>query len=726
VSPADPAATVLLGLQRAAGNAAVGQLLARRWTGSRAVLPPAWRPRSLAVARQPAGAGGGTAPVAAPQPAAAPAAAPAKPSLDDEDIAWIPDAKKGSPLIGDQIDDWAGASKEAGAIAKAKAASDKDLGSLMATEKARIKKLPKAEQAAAEEALGVRVEEHKEGFADKQAEITEKYTTARIANRKRFMARMSCFLESKEKVKAHYSALTLADVPGTVWLAEPAARRLEMVRAELNGQGLEMPRSWVAQDLRSRHLHDKGLGMMAHPLGYSVDFLAEENPKIADERLVRLLGLEAGGREKTAMDLDAPAETGKTPSNPKGLTKDRARRLRYIAGMGDAAAAARAGTGTFDDAAYGPFLTKVEEQFKLVSAASEAFKASIPDSAKATLATVGAKFKKDLPALDAEIKTKQTALTAAQKAATAVLAGTGKKKIKPTPAMIAADPAVIAATEQVTAATARRTALVESMKQDLRTAFNPWIVKIAAKVKELNAIAPGGDLGRVPAVAELDAATAAVTGMQASLAKIQALSGKPGTEKQIETLRASVAAAHQKNLGLFLRVNDLAKTAPTAGAADPNAELLIRIKWLRDWRVKNAAAITTATAEIGEWGRLDRALTDFQFVFVGSRTVEDPAVAQLVSKGYFGGRGTATPGTAMTTAEANKAFKAEGKLKASARGDLDRARFNVMFFRAMVKYGFDPGVAWSPGSTDPMHFDFAAGLLAVKSGTECAGPGVNP
>jgi hypothetical protein len=717
---------MLLGLQRAAGNAAVGHLLARRGAGPRSMVPPAWRLRPLVIARQPAGTAVGEGPAATAQPAGSPAVEPAKPSVDDEDIAWIPDTKKGSPQIVDQIDDWAAASNERKALAGAKTATDQAIGALVIKEKARIKKLPKAEQAAAEQALNVSIEGNKKALDIKQAGISGRYTDARIANRKRFMARMSCFLESKEKVKTHYAALTLADVPGTVWLAEPAARRLEMVRAELNGQGLEMPRSWVAQDLRSRHLHDKGLGMMAHPLGYSVDFLAEENPKIADERLVRLLGLEAGGREKTAMDLEAPAETGKTPTHPKGLTTDRARRLRYIAGMGDAAAAARAGTGTFDDAKYGPFLAKVDEQFKLVSAASEAFKASIPDSAKATIAAVGVKLRKDLRALDAEIKSKQTALTAARATATAALAGTGKKKIKPTAEAIAAHPAVVAATVQVNDATTRRTVLVESMKLDLRTAFNPWIVKIAAKVKELNAIAPGGDLSRVPSVAELDAATAAITGMQSTLAKIQGLSGKPGTEKQVETLRANVTAAHQKNLGLFLRVNEVGKAAPIANAADPNAELLQRIKWLRDWRVKNEASITKATAEIGEWRRLERALTDFQFVFVGKRNVEDPAIAQLVEKGYFGGRVTVTPGAPMTTAEANKAFKAEGKLKARARGDLDRARFNVIFFRTMVKYGFDPGVAWSPGSTDPMHFDYAAGLLAVKSGTECAGPGVNP
>jgi len=47
--------------------------------------------------------------------------------------------------------------------------------------------------------------------------------------------------------------------------------------------------------------------------------------------------------------------------------------------------------------------------------------------------------------------------------------------------------------------------------------------------------------------------------------------------------------------------------------------------------------------------------------------------------------------------------------------------FNKEFFKLMMEHGFQPGAAWSPGSTDPMHFDYVIGYDDIAEGSH--GPG---
>lgn len=46
--------------------------------------------------------------------------------------------------------------------------------------------------------------------------------------------------------------------------------------------------------------------------------------------------------------------------------------------------------------------------------------------------------------------------------------------------------------------------------------------------------------------------------------------------------------------------------------------------------------------------------------------------------------------------------------------DAEKRGFNFLFFKTMVKHGFEPGATWQHGSTDPMHFDFVEGWQKLK------------
>ncbi|MGB2940377.1 MAG: hypothetical protein WBD38_08785 [Candidatus Dormiibacterota bacterium] len=49
--------------------------------------------------------------------------------------------------------------------------------------------------------------------------------------------------------------------------------------------------------------------------------------------------------------------------------------------------------------------------------------------------------------------------------------------------------------------------------------------------------------------------------------------------------------------------------------------------------------------------------------------------------------------------------------------------FNKEFFKLMMEHGFQPGAAWSPGGTDPMHFDYVAGFDDLAKGSHGPSPG---
>lgn len=92
---------------------------------------------------------------------------------------------------------------------------------------------------------------------------------------------------------------------------------------------------------------------------------------------------------------------------------------------------------------------------------------------------------------------------------------------------------------------------------------------------------------------------------------------------------------------------------------------------------------------------LEKALkTDEQFIFVGQRSVQNPSVMQLIEKGFF------TPDPEV---EEEKKFLPH------------RHAFNLAFMKLMAQHGFEQCINWSPGSTDPMHFELFEGVDSLLS-----------
>jgi hypothetical protein len=149
------------------------------------------------------------------------------------------------------------------------------------------------ERATADEIIAF-INETIDAFPD--AEL-KKQIGASLKNRKDFLIGMTPYLGSYEDVIVHFSSIRPVKVPGDVHLHEAAAARMEMVAGRMADMRLPMPATTVALGLRDRYRpHSRNSkGLMAHPMGYAIDYRATSNPMITDPRLVALLSLETGG-----------------------------------------------------------------------------------------------------------------------------------------------------------------------------------------------------------------------------------------------------------------------------------------------------------------------------------------------------------------------------------------------------------------------------------------------
>jgi Domain of unknown function (DUF4157) len=83
------------------------------------------------------------------------------------------------------------------------------------------------------------------------------------------------------------------------------------------------------------------------------------------------------------------------------------------------------------------------------------------------------------------------------------------------------------------------------------------------------------------------------------------------------------------------------------------------------------------------------------------RSVRDPSLVQLYSKGYFNPDPVPAPTIGPVPPRSG-----------ASQG------FDLPFMEEMAKHGFDQGSQWSPGGVDSMHFEFAEGVDALHSPTD--------
>ncbi len=169
-----------------------------------------------------------------------------------------------------------------------------------------------------------------------------------------FMHAMRGYLGPDPATQKHFQAIDKVQdkIPqAEIYLHRDAANQLNKVYEQVGGV---FPYTDVGQEIRGRYHERKSKSLMAHPMGYAVDFRPRVNPQISNKELSRLLELvgESG---------PAHAELGLA----------RGARRRLIAGLA-------AGTlSSEDEAKADAFFEKFDAEFDRLSKKSEAFKTSV-------------------------------------------------------------------------------------------------------------------------------------------------------------------------------------------------------------------------------------------------------------------------------------------------------------------------------------------------------------
>jgi hypothetical protein len=626
--------------------------------------------------------------------------------LTDPDIAWIEGLTKGSPRsIKDQIDMGWTEETRSKRLTTVTTKAEKMILDCSKTGMRNIGKLKSpVDKGLAAFTFGLRMAEMVKQRDEILAEQQQGGEGEAVANRKKFMRSMRCWLGDDAATKAHFLSIDKAAVPGTVILHGVAVRRIEQVRAELQDQGLDMPSTTVGQALRGRHASTERSGMMGHPFGLSLDYRAVENPRITDERVAKLMAMKGGA---THVQLTRPGGTGELGYKERRKMIAERAKVRSLA-MGMAPELLRPGVAAVLDADQqtAEFFRQFEQQFEQVRVASKAFRESALtgdhrkklDEAKALyLQDVGSQVTPEFEKLE---KLNEKLKEERGRARGRVGKKMGIKGEALSLEMVDTDPAVKKILDERVPIQEKIDELGKTVQEKLPEVFKPWLDEIAAELTVLRD-APqkaGVVLDEVPDAALLSEAAAKLKVIQAREAKIRDPAKRAGDATvvklwgQVDPLLEVVDRAvvtplpDDKKRDAATRLERVQALQPWPGKAhDLNV-----LKWLDSSLRKDLNFVFGLTEAISQ--KKAKTLPPDAPKFQLQAEVSAVPVAQLLEKGYF------NPDDPSV-----------------------KAGFNLTFFKTMIKYGFDPGAAWSPTSTDPMHFDFAEGWDALKS--KSCGPG---
>lgn len=529
-----------------------------------------------------------------------------------------------------------------------------------------------------------------------------------------FLEYMAIFLGSIDNVIQHYSDMRKAAVPGIVVMHKSAASRIEQVAGDLGGL---MPASWVALGVRDRfHVHNpRGNGLMAHPLGYAVDYRANDNPMLT-------------GKNFDLASLDARMQTGDPNASPTmDLGASKARR-ELIAKMGS-------GEATPEE--IEEFEKALEAEYERLEEQSDNFGSALgPDAAE------------DLKALHTNLKDNQKNSGSNIKEIAKVQASIDKlQKKKELSEEEAAQLQELQSQMQELEATF--TALQQELYeiwQSIQSILAPYIEQIEAeqealgedvnaKVEELlgEAFAKLDDLeGGIQK--DIDAIIASETSDAQKLEAYETFFKNYKDSYATLAAEAQTALADEetsrskkkKMLVIFQdqidNFNALEKQfialkanipSPDSEADEPPPlsgemhELMQSAKSsLFTWfdlivgqkQSKEASKLSGRAFKNGDlrqWRDLERLknslMWDAHFLFVGSRDAKDPSVVRMLETGYF------NPDEAVGEGE---------KFNPNKHG------FDLEFINAMAQRGFDLALAWS-SVADAMHFELVDGVDAL-------------
>jgi hypothetical protein len=627
----------------------------------------------------------------------------AQEAIDDADVAWVDDLKPPglARWLVPQID-------LPYTVSSFQARAEKWVAQCEGPARARVKGIrDPAKRQAAEETLEKRLALDRAELSRVVSEYTSRTSVGRSNYRKAFLRTMRCLLGPDPATKNHFSALEEV-MPG-LWLDAEAAARMRQVRTALQAVGHDLPSTDVGQGLRGHHLQNHQYGWWGHALGFSIDFLAYENPHITDPRTSRLVELLTGDADRMKF------------TDARGKELDYGARRAIIRGIGEKSAAGEDATG---DPAFARFLDQVDQQYLGMVAGSRKLQEDtsvLPAENRRQLE----ELKRDYVDLyekvaDArtDVASQQKNLNAARKTVRARLvkaaAAAGVRTPKIDDATVDADPEMAPAVERLAKSRTdldQLTARQAALKDRLPAIFAPWLTRIKDEFLDLDTAAgkQGVVAARLPDLKgwrfnEIEAVLE-----QMAARETQVPEDRRATDGQLKTLRTRIA-------------RDLAKIAdalqdPTAITAASSAEALKQVRLVRSF----------------VWKRNDRGTMQSLYDGLKGDLTYTLGVVQAVPRQYQkegGDRYWLRPGYGFDQpVPIAQLLEKPGDRNARLRvggyihSDTSKAGFNQLFVRTMVQYGWEPGAAWLPGAVDTMHFDFVKGFDRVQIGmNEQCGP----
>jgi hypothetical protein len=387
---------------------------------------------------------------------------------------------------------------------------------------------------------------------------------------------------SLQQTIGHFTSIRKTNVPGEVHLHSSAAERLEMVAGEIEKLGQPMPATTVALGLRGRYSpHNKlGRGLMAHPMGYAIDYRATTNPMITDRRLVTLIQL-VTGEEHTNFQVEP--SYGKRRALIKKMGKEHAL---------DEQVSSPEETGFFE---------KFDREFERLSTASERFKTDLPPGLieLKSLKQKSQKLEKDLKAL--------------------------RKNYKPKKKTQADLDIINNEIDNTTNELAQVNGRINEIQSDLPLLFKPWTDKINLQKQEIVNALSGQEI-----FIKVDDAWQNITGNSLLTKTNQELNNiKKQLDAQLKDIKKN-----EKNIASKL------KSKKTSAADRQNLMDSARDQTEQANRTNTSlAALKEILSKKTKYDRLldlENGLNnDKKFSLIGESTVKNPSVFQLTDRGFF-------------------------------------------------------------------------------------------
>lgn len=608
--------------------------------------------------------------------------------------------------------------------------------------------------------IKTQIDTFSEDYFDKQVPDKKKaLMEKRSANRATFVRNMRPYLGSDAAIAAHFKDIhpvsSIKDQGDQLWTHSSTRERLLEVKADVEAKGSPMPSTTVGQSLRGRHLHPEskapGAGMMTHAMGFAIDWKAYATPHVTDQRLHALF--ETVTDRKPALDIGV------------GWTQ----RHDLIEAMGkDKNGVSAAGQQLLD---------KIEKDFNDLVAASNRFKVDLPETSLAPLRAVESarsavvsaerdlaqlykskrRTKQQIEDAKAKIVAARAAFDEAVTVARPLLPAIFKPwtdKLDARIAKIEADASAkdvdlgkltgkhgfqdlgkklagikrsqrphLGVAKAVLGEVRRVLATINEVAHRVATA-EAWLAAPGRRAPDpADAERWAGDLAELRG--QLDAVRAAAQPLQSTLAalvpgaKIDVKERKPGAPARFTD--STISALRKKLDALPGRIEG--GTTKLEKVREPLAELVASEQSVAADIASRKEYTAAATKRLGKAGvqslladklRLislrgakDGLLTDAKGFVFGAKSVKNPAITQLL--GIMGG----TEGGGFVTPDRDGGE--QQRKQAQAGKWSSEYGFNTTFVLAMVRRGFELGVAWEQ-SPDTMHFELVEGRRLLESG----------